>query len=204
MEIIRRLIGIFKRRPKIKNWPHDILDYLLREYTEVPTYLNTFLYNELKLGKKDNRVKDKIKEILDLLRDKEYITWVAYSYWIDENGNPHTKDDVTYDFHTKPGMVLNDVRIEAHLTIDGLEHAIELRRDRQKHSYFLFVTPFSILLSLSALGLSIWTTFIKPKEKPTIQKIELTASDTIPIQPIQRMPQNGHTLLPNFDTSSKD
>ena len=202
MSFYNWIINPFKKKEKPKNWPHLIIDFLYQHYSETYTELNDFLYSDLKLEKHNTTHKDKIRELLDEMEAKKYIIWIANLMDRKTNRSTNAQYRETFKGITNDG--LDAARIEARLTLDGLDYAIELRRDRQKHRYFLTSTPVALVLSILAFGVSIWTTFIKPTGKPAPQKIELLQSDTIPIQIVPETLQNGHTLPPNHSTNLPD
>lgn len=163
----------FYKKSETKNWPHQIIDFLYQHYTEAETELNNFLYTDLQLDKSNTTHKDKIKELLDRLQDKQYLTWKANKTAINEKGEEYVVSDFTKEFHELPGLGLKDARLEAQLTLDGLDYAIELKRERQKHRIYKYSTPMSVLFAALAFSVSLMTYLRGCDQSNQSQQIQL-------------------------------
>lgn len=199
----------YRERPK--NWPHQIIDFLYQHYTEAETELNRFLYEKLHLSDTNTTQKDKIKELLNNLQEKGYLKWKANKVEINEQGGEQVVADMTYDFHAKPNLGLKDARLEARLTLTGLDYAIELKRERQKHRTYMISTPASLAFALLAFLVSLLT-FIRScnqedKEAPKVeirlhQDQQKTIPETTKMQDASRLYQEGHsTILQDYAKS---
>jgi hypothetical protein len=141
-------------KSETKNWPHEIINFLYKHYSETWTELNRFLYTELKLEKHNTTHKDKIRELLDQLEDKGYLKWIANNM-NDKNQSIDANYRETFKNITDEG--LDAARIEARLTLDGLDYAIELEREKQKHNIYKWATPLGTFFAFLAFFVSLLT-----------------------------------------------
>jgi len=141
-------------KSETKNWPHVIIDFLYKKYSETWTELNNFLYNNLNLSDNNTTHKDKIKDILNSLKDKGYLNWKVIKL---KDDGTWEKDHYEDEFQKLPGLTLKNHRVEAQLTIDGLDYAIELEREKQKHNIYKFSTPTSVVFAVLAFAVSFMT-----------------------------------------------
>ena len=166
------------KKPETKNWPHEIVNFLYNHYSETTTELNRFLYTKLKLEKHNTTHKDKIRELLDQLEEKGYITWIANK--MDDKGNSiDAKYRETFKNITNDG--LDTARVEARLTLDGLDYAIELEREKIKHTIYKYSTPMSVMFAALAFGVSLMTYLRGCEQSNQSQQIQLQFPTTITI-----------------------
>lgn len=120
----------------MKNWPHQILDELLENYSESPTDLTRFCIETLKISASDRNNAKKVKEILSDFSARGYLEWYAYKWKVinnerkldTENNGPNKTAFAESDQET-----FDNNRIEAHLTSPGLDYSLRLRREREQH-----------------------------------------------------------------------
>jgi len=117
-------------KSETKNWPHEIIDFLYKHYSETWTELNRFLYEKLKLLDDNTTHKDKIKELLIALDKEGYLKWKVIKL---KDDGTWEKDHYEEEFKTLSHLTFKNHRVEAQLTIDGLDYAIKLEREREQH-----------------------------------------------------------------------
>lgn len=198
---------IFKKL-ETKNWPHEIIDFLYRNYSETWTELNKFFYTKLKLEKHNTTHKDKVRELLDQLEEKGYLKWIA-NKMNDKNQSIDSNYRETFRNITNDG--LDAARVEARLTLEGLDYAIELRRERQKHKIYKWATPLGTAFAFLAFTISLMTFLRGRDEKCPLQPIQLQlpteiAIDTLSLRNVHIQALHYYkdieTSLTKFDTIS--
>ncbi|MBY0481870.1 MAG: hypothetical protein K2Q21_10970 [Chitinophagaceae bacterium] len=133
----------------MKNWTHDIIEELRDKYSETSTDLTRFFQEKFKIEKTDLVKAKKMKDLLVDFEGKRYITWKVGKMQLDGEGKPSTYEwdegGITpyrgwkNNFGTNSGKqdeTLANNRIEAQLTIDGLDYAIKLKRDKNQFQIF--------------------------------------------------------------------
>lgn len=147
-------MGFGIKKTETKNWPHKIIGFLYDHYSETTTELNRFCYEKLEMSNDNTTHKDKLKDILIALEEKQYITWKVIETDLDGNWiNANYKES----FIKEPQLTLRKMRVEAQLTIDGLDYAIELERERIKHNIYIVATPLGTLFAFLAFTVSFAT-----------------------------------------------
>lgn len=195
-------------KSETKNWPHKIVDFLYKRYSETWTELNRFFYSELKLEKHNTTHKDKIRELLDQLEEKGYLQWIA-NKMNDQNQviDPYYRGTFK---EIKDGG-LEAARIEARLTLDGLDYAIGLERERQKHTIYKWATPSGALFAFLAFSISLLTYLrgcnAKADDPPPKVEVGVSAqpqskksSEEIRQPVLLHVEQRSETNLPKVDT----
>jgi len=201
----------------VKNWTHDIIENLRENYSETHTELNRFIIDRFGIKADDLTKAGKIAEILNDYDKKGYLNWKVgkitpthegeFEYEWDEGLKPHEeaamgaypdsymgfKGYKKYFGTTFKGQDLNlkDYRVEAKLTIEGLDYAIELKREKVKYWFLLATGVLSTIFALTAAVMSI-ANFKKKSDIPLAPPAQVILLPTQQISP---------TTLP--DTSKK-
>jgi len=192
---------------------HAILKHLYYNYPldDKKVEVNHFLINELGIGKNDIAQSIKIKDVLNHLKDKGFITWSSRAevYGVFTFGEPapvkpypsHVRiDTMTLEFH----------HVYVTLTLDGYNYYSEVERNSELHQsiiktnektvkmsrYTLFVAAAAIIVALLP--------FFK-KEKDTVLTVPQPLKlDTVTTRPVQS-PKENRGLLPDSPrTTSKN
>jgi hypothetical protein len=196
----------------MKNWPHQILETLRVHYSETTTDLTRFSTETLKISK-DNRIKsEKIKDLLIFYEEKKYLTWKVLKNHpnINLTGNKEFwKSDPEYKkyfgtHHKGIDETFANNRVEAQLTPDGLDYAIELYRERQKHKIYKYSTPMSVMFAALAFSISLMTYWRGCDQKNQQQLIQLQLPTTPTIDSLSlkkvhiqilNLPKDSETIL---------
>lgn len=199
-----------KEKTATKNWPHQLIKFLYDSYAEAPTSLNMYVYDHWGMKPDNTTHKDNLKTLLDTLHDAGYLTWKVIKVEGDGKYDKWIKDNYQHQFKTEPGLVLLNHRVEAMLTIKGLDYAIELEREKQQHAAYMISTPTSLVFAALAFLISLFT-FIrgcscnqkKEKELPSIN-IRIESKDTAPRIDTPLTPPDARRSLPAVSTNPID
>lgn len=210
----------------MKNWTHDTIERLRKDYSESDTDLTRFFLEKFSsYGNQELNKAMKAKELLIEFEEKGLIKWKVGKQQLDQSGNKsaYEYDNGEIDLPEYQGYkgwkvvfgksnvhqeetLLNN-RIEARLTIDGLDYAIKLRRERWQYKIFLYTAiATAVFTGLAALfsGLQYYKkqepinvklqdsiylkTEIKSKEAPLLQELPTTS----PSPPKQIVKKTAH------------
>lgn len=176
------------KKIETKNWPHQIINFLYEHYGESYTELNRFLYEELNFESNNTTHKDNIKTLLIDLDSEGYVKWKVIL--MDEDYKTWKQDNYQEEFQKLPHLTLKNHRVEARLTIKGLDYAIELNRERQKHNIYKITTPLSTFFALTAAIMGI-ANYKGCQKQPELKN------------QIFLLPQSGKQSTPQIDTPHK-
>jgi hypothetical protein len=154
--------------------------------------------------------KDNLKTLLDTMQDAGYLTWKVIKVEGDGKYDKWIEDNYQDKFHTEPHLFLINHRVEAKLTIKGLDYAIELEREKQKHKTYMISTPASLVFAALAFLISAMT-FIRgckcnqktEKEIPSVN-ISIQSPQLDPTLPKPTQPPTVRRSFSNDSTGSKD
>ena len=116
-----------------KNWPHQIIIFLLNNYSETTTDISTFCVKTLGIDGDDLNVSNKIKVLLYSFERKQFLTWKIL---INKDGkwDDSLEKNIFGTDYEGIKCNLNHVRVEAQLTLEGLDYALTLDKGNSEHT----------------------------------------------------------------------
>lgn len=181
----------------MKNWTHDTIERLRLDYSESDTDLTRFFLEKFSsYGNEELTKAKKAKELLIEFEEKGLIKWKVGKQQKDATGQlTHYEFDdgvvsINYSQNYKgwksnfgkanvhqEETLLNN-RVEARLTIDGLDYAIKVRRERIQYRIFLYTAIATAIFT----GLAALFSGLQYYKKQEIIDVKLQDSIKIKIQ----------------------
>lgn len=128
-----------------KNWPHEIILFLLDHYSETTTELNRFCKDNLLISETDLNAASKIRDVLNNYQKADLLTWKAMIKQQDGRWDIYGANKDNFGTVSTDGKHLDFItyRIESQLTIKGLDYALSIKTGNESHESVLVTNRIS-------------------------------------------------------------
>lgn len=197
-----------------KNWPHEIILFLLDHYSETTTELNRFCKDNLLIPERDLNAASKIRDVLNNYQKADLLTWKAMIKQQDGSWDIYGANKDNFGTSSTEGKNLDFItyRIEAQLTIKGLDYALSIKTGNESHDSVIKTNRVSrrtsvlsaIFAGLAAWG-TIWGLISQNKQNEEVQGKLLELQNRLKIIETKKPnPQSSpNSDVPKSDTAGK-
>ncbi len=197
-----------------KNWPHEIILFLLDHYSETTTELNRFCKDNLLITETDLNAASKIRDILNNYEKANLLIWKAMIKNQEGRWEIYGANKDYFGTVSNEGKKLDFItyRIEAQLTIAGLDYSLAIKAGNESHKSAIITNKisrrsgiWSAFFAGATVLATIWSLFNQNTQNEKVQERLLELQNRLKIleqkKPIPQPSPNSD--VPKSDTAGK-